>query len=40
MITVTELNAFEHMEERGRPLERNFHLIYYPNPDMEQLAIA
>ena len=40
MITVTELNAFEHTEERGRPLEGNFYLIYYPNRDMGQLAIV
>lgn len=40
MITITEMNAFKHMEERGRPLERNFCPIYYPNPDMGQSAIA
>lgn len=40
MITIIELNAFKHMKERGRTLERNFYLIYYPNPDMGQLAIA
>jgi len=40
MITITELNAFEHTKERGRLLERKFYLIYYSNPDMGQLAIA
>ena len=40
MITITELNAFEHTEKRGRPLARKLYLIYYTNPDIGQLAIA